>query len=242
METWRNAFLAKPEKNITECAQVIELPGLVLCQSKNRRVMNRTFLRASVFVEGAPYEKVRLIPSQRSLRLFADSIVIVGHDLKGQDLLSFRDAAQEKCLRTNRSKFCLNSNESSFFKEVVDPLVKTRENKPLVVIGVVANSKDWKSTLAHELFHAQYFLQADYNRAVHAYWNDKVSPDGKEKVVSFLKGDYDSTNLDLMINEFQAYALESSDSDNPSADTIESYYSSLHASLVESGVALLNVN
>ena len=66
--------------------------------------------------------------------------------------------------------------------------------------------------LRHELSHGLYFTDPAYARAVQAFWNRALSPQQRAGFRRFLAaGFYDPTNEDLMMNEMQAYLVNTPD-------------------------------
>ncbi len=65
---------------------------------------------------------------------------------------------------------------------------------------------DYRRTISHEFFHAQYFLNPKYRSIVDKYW-EGLDAEKKEKFKKNLPPVYDRDNDFLIKNGFQAYLL-----------------------------------
>ena len=195
------------DDGITECREVKELRGVHLCLSLNQIDMNLALARASSFIEGVAGSKGEVIPHDKP-KLLTYLELVGGHDLKGNDLMSFYEAALSACEKsTNDNKICLNTQEKDLFENFLIP--KIARNPNFVVITYALNSRmDYLTVVTHEILHAQYFVDKIFRKITDDFWEREVTRADKEDFRYLLSHSYDSSDDYLMKNEFQAYILQ----------------------------------
>jgi hypothetical protein len=208
---WQRSFAVHAERagspaHYTECREVGALPGTVLCQFTSGQSMNQALARATIFAEGPGNFAKGTLARLGTPELTYVAERISGHDLLGADLAAFHRKANEECARSGDRALCLSPAEEEFFRSLVLP--KLSEGRPLVVITFAHNGRAPLTTVAHEILHAQYFLDSAYREAIDSYWNEDLSEEGRASVRRMLGVAYDTANEYLMRNEFQAYLLE----------------------------------
>ena len=63
--------------------------------------------------------------------------------------------------------------------------------------------------MEHELLHARYFASESYRQAVGDFWRETLSEEQRGLIRREFGTQFNARNEDLMINEFQAYLLQS---------------------------------
>jgi len=210
LHSWYWEFVNFVEENTkgrslsTTCAKVKEVKGAILCNSYQRKVMNQMFARASIFTEGVfGREKGSLLATDDRL-LSTRARKIRGHDLKKEDLEKFLIAVIKKC--KENSNYCLNSAEKQIFK-LLTPFINS--NDPFVVITFASDgTASYDVIVGHEILHAQYFLEENYRESVNTFWKAMTNKE-KKRIRKTLSDVYNKEDEFLMINEFQAYILQS---------------------------------
>lgn len=189
----------------TECRETKEIVGAYLCLSDTQVNMNIYLGRASAFVEGAGGNK-GVVSKLNDETLIEYRRYIGGHDLRGQDLLTFHQAVLDKCKEENSELICLNKLETEIFQELILPMTSSLKN--FVVITFAKQSRmNWTEVVTHEILHAQYFNIELFRQITDAFWAEEVSPEHKILILSALDETYDTSDELLMKNEFQAYIL-----------------------------------
>lgn len=196
---------AVPATGYTECRETAELPDVIFCFADTQQTLALASGRAGTTVEGflgaKPWE---LLPfSDPKLQNNLDSTG--GTDLKSSDMRQYWDLVTKACAKN--SQMCPSPQEAEFFSQVVAKL-ETR-NRPFAVISAAIVSPFGITMAAtHEVLHAQYFLNPKYREIVDQFWRQGLTDSKRSQIRAFLSAGYDANNEFLMINEFQAYALQ----------------------------------
>lgn len=164
-----------------ECRGVTEQQGTVLCLFSHSYLMQEVFGAVTLNVEG------RRDGDDGARRL-------LGVDLRVSDLTAF---AVDACRQ------CSTPIEREFFGMVLPQLEHRFAAK-----AVIATAWGNTATIEHELLHGEYFVNDDYRSAVHTFWSTELSDDQRAVISRELGAEYDATNSDLIVNEFQAYLLQ----------------------------------
>ncbi len=182
----------------TECIEFSDLPGVVLCGSYEQITMNYTFMRASWFAEGGAGYKKGEVARLGDLKYRQQVVLGKGHDIQSHDLAAFFRHATD-----------LNPYELQL-KEALNPLFGRAT--PFVVIGFsIQNPNNYRSTVGHELVHAQYFLSQAVRDVVHYYYREVLNknPVQLAKALAILTAlKYDIDDPDFVANEVAAFLLE----------------------------------
>ena len=196
--------------------------------------MNLALTRAGVFIEGHAGLKGKII-SHDEPELLDLLEMISGHDMKGEDLISFYKAASLACKASDyNSNICLNTQEKELFEKFILPEVAKNPNFVIITYALYSNLS-YVDVVTHELLHAQYFTDAIFRKVVDNFWKKEVTIKDKEKFRKILSEVQDASNDYLMMNEFQAYILQA-ESENGSFDIfINKYKKLLLKSLLKEG-------
>lgn len=170
-----------------ECAPVAEFPGAVLCLFAHSMMMNDIFRGAANAIE-AP-------------RGMGGRSALLGIDFRVDDLMAYRDRRYANGNPGGDTDSAAGRERAFLF----DALPRLTEQ--LGARSVIAAAWGNMPTIAHELHHARYFSDVAYRAAVAAFWTERLSDAERAQIRALLGSLYDSRNDDLMINEFQAYAL-----------------------------------
>lgn len=175
-----------------ECAPLAEHHPVVVCLFAHSMMMSRIFDRAAWEIESPRYAQ------QTGGNL--------GIDLRLDDLLAFAERHRGEAEHDGPAAAGqdLRPEERDFVENVV-PLLRRR----LGARAVVATAWGNMVTLEHELLHARYFSSAEYRQAVSDFWHDSLTEDQRAQIRREFSAQFNPRNEDLMINEFQAYVLQS---------------------------------
>lgn len=184
--------LSERDWNHYECAAVAEHSGTAICLFAHSMLMRQIFASAVWDVEG---------PRGGNRRDGS----ILGIDLRHRDLEAF---AERRCMDAVSNHYVCNPAERAFLFAVMPRL-----EAELGAQSVIAAPWGNMGIIEHELLHAQYFSDEAYRDAVTQFWHKSLNSKQRNAFRSQLHGLYDSSNEDLMINEFQAYMAQSRDVD-----------------------------
>lgn len=218
LEEWRLSLKRKVVKQIladkhtqegyTECRETEEVPGAVLCLSFERSEMNKLFTRASIFSEGSQLAPTGSLVSYNDKAFKIFSQLPAGHDIPAEQLVKYKGLVNEKCLL--KKDYCSSLAEALLFRDVVNPLLKKKGMNFAVISFSVINSYSASSVVSHEMRHAQFFTDDGFRNAVTNYWNHQLNEQERVAIRKKLSLAYDDKNETVMINEFQAYILDTS--------------------------------
>jgi len=166
--------------------------------------MNSVFARISMFAEGI-YGSKRGEVSEFGTKPYLTAMAFAGgHDLRGPVVSAFFSEVERQC--QGNPRICLSKEEESFRSQVVHPISMVNPN--FVVLAVSAEvSEDLPLLLSHELWHAAFFLNDGYRASVYAYWKTLQAQE-QARIRKALSATYDSSDEELMVNEFQAHLLQ----------------------------------
>jgi hypothetical protein len=192
---------------VTECRWVAELEQVLLCGSYDRLAMNPPLTRAAIFIELRAHTVIG-----RGEPLYARQAANIGGfdllkdhpDPARPDLLHFYAALDRACVAN--AALCPDAPE----RAMRALLERAWAGKPRFVLLTFSHAGGIPDdeVVSHEILHAQYFTMPAYRQAIDAYWRG-LSEAQRAAVRAVLAGGYDTSNEELMANEFQAYVLMS---------------------------------
>jgi hypothetical protein len=200
------------QKSTLTCFATQEVTGLFVCVGNNKAAQHIPLNRAAIFTESRPslgvlQSRVVVSPEQSVSGYEASS----GHDLTEQHLKDFFIALRDRCPDAS----CILSGEMTFAQEVMPEFERIYPYGYSVVSVDISSGEQLKKALAHELSHGQYFQIPQYRAAVYSFWN-ALSPEIRIAASDILSQSYEKANVDLIINEFHAFTLDSKFADIPS--------------------------
>lgn len=189
------------------CGRVAVLPDTHICIFRDHKDMNLSLYRASHAIE---IESVIL--SDKQLR---EHTGYDGHDLAGADLDRYHEKYLDAIARY-RARATQDAEgeigyievENEFREMYLEPELSPNT---ILIAGFLRDDLDM--IISHELYHAQFFSDESYRKAVMSYWDTEfvklVGATRKEKIRAVIAAEYDvKRNPLLLYNEFQAYALQ----------------------------------
>jgi len=232
-----------PHSGFAECRETKEIPDTFLCLFNSQEEMGYALSRASCFIEGSfcGHPKGTVVGfSDPGFR--AAILQINGYDLKGSDLLRFHKAALKKCEEVKEPDFCLNHYENRAFQDFIIPMATQSPGSVLITFARFS-AQPWNQTLVHEIMHAQYFQDKKYSEVVDRFWKNELTETDRENIRKALSKAYDPKDEHLMINEFQAYILQT-DAQAPAAllrDFVPRYRSRMMKKMSEAGIRPIEI-
>ena len=181
-------------------------PEILIFDTADYAVQDRLFKRLAFFVEKAGFRG----------RLAADAEIAGlhgwnAHDYRAVDLANFFELAR-------RSNFPLLREERELETILLDTGILNRNSASAIVAGrgaIISISRESESSLrsrfmAHEGFHGIYFIDEEFRNFSRQRW--EIFPAAAKKfLLSFFEFQaYDTTDQDLVINEFMAHVLQQS--------------------------------
>lgn len=189
---------------LMECGELKELKGVVLCASTKKTYMNKALTRASIFSEGSNGTPAGSLANTDSAVYQNLVNQALGHDIPSKALLGFWSELEHSC---QGKKLCPTPEEEELFQEVILPF--SRKESQFVVISYSIDT-EWYVTLSHEMMHAQYFLDSNYQKTVDQFWNETVSEQARKEITEILGAQYNKNDGFVIRNEFQAFILQRS--------------------------------
>lgn len=206
-ETNRKSFDINTKlTRVTGCAEIVEVPGAYLCFPADRSQMNQMFTRIGIYwatVNG--FAPGSLIDRENSY-LKNMYKIIDGHNLPGGVIEKFFSTVSQNSLPPQ----FLNPFETEFRDDFVRSTRISSLGGSYYVIAVSAQaSQDYRATVSHEVHHARFYLQPALRLAIEDFWNYQVAPNDKMSIRQILGAIYNIQDEQVVIDEFQAYILES---------------------------------
>jgi hypothetical protein len=221
-----------------ECVEVQELPGAFLCCSFYQADMNDAFTRMGLFMGAGKGIPSGTLVAQSDPTLQNYKKLVAGHNLPGSTILEFSKAARHGSVGQE-----LNSSEQAFLSAfLTSPAVKEKNDRFYVIGLAIQNMKTYQNVVSHEIFHAQYFLNDQYQVTVREFWGHEVEADDKHLVVETLGKAYNTTDENLIIDEFQAYLLQAEAQGDRLRNLVDKYRAQLKDKLRSNRVSVLSLD
>ena len=189
------------------CGQLKSLPNTHVCLFSTQRDMNLSLYRASHALEIEP-----VVLTDNELR---EHEGYDGHDLTGESLEAFLQSFAKAKTRHGKSTSQTDDDtlgdvpeEAEFWELFLEPEI---EPGMILIAGFLRDDVD--IIVSHELYHAQFFTDINYQKAVIDFWDDELPKlnmgPGRDLIEATITQEYDvARNPLLLYNEFQAYALQ----------------------------------
>lgn len=199
---------------------VIDFPSL----TSQGRMFNR--LVALIERIGAPRGQVL---SNEELARFiksvgkTDATLAYGNDFLVSELVVFFNLAEMGNVQLNREEIALRDfvNEqglmalrNGFYQARVPSAVilSLPQERPADAANPPVSALARQTILAHELSHAEYYTNPAYANHCRRFWHTEMTEAQREAFRQFLtKGGYNPDNIEMMINETQAYLMHTPD-------------------------------
>jgi predicted SprT family Zn-dependent metalloprotease len=189
------------------CTKLADLRNTHLCIFKDRKDMNLTFYRASHYIEVEP---VILTDEQLKGHTGYD-----GHDLLGKDLENYYERYNEyktKNSLLNKKYHYRNKSENNIEERFKNAYLDKNIKSNTVIITAFLR-EDIEMIVSHEIHHAHFYTDRNYQKAVINFWDNEleniIGKKKKEQIASEIGKYYNIKNHPIILyNEFQAYALQ----------------------------------
>jgi len=196
-DTWRNSDF--------ELYKWVRFPHILIWDFRNYDVQNRFFRRLAYFVEKKGY-RGRLLTNQE----LAGKHGWNAHDYHPEDLANFFNLVKKQNFSLYDEEWLMRDIflENRILLEEPDGTLVPGEG---AVISITRESSPVlrERFLVHEASHGLYFTSREYRDFVRSVW-EGLSEEDRAMWVFFLGWyGYDPQDEDLMINEFQAYLVQS---------------------------------
>jgi len=188
-----------------EIRELENVPNTYVALFYSRLHMNKTLIRSSLFQDGGPDVEAGTLTKGEHL--------FYHESLEAARGLNIRSTTLDRVNQlTQQSRYLTLSNpESPFYEEQrfleqMLPILRAKNNGEdffLIAANVVGFSLD---TLTHEIAHALFDSNKEYQYFIRKFWNNTVTSADKEAIREILGGIY--TSEDVFIDEFQAYLLQ----------------------------------
>ncbi len=180
-----------------EVKPIKNLDGVYIALFWDPISMSKSLLRTDIHAHGGQGVKKGCVAKGNELFYQESLCAARGYNLSGKDLWKFF---------SNRA--IKSSEERVFQRQILDPLFhKHPEGKNLTLIAVSLRTFSL-DTLGHEILHAYWNQFEEFRKTVTSFWNENVSQEDKETITNRLGFIYGESQVDVLINEFQAYLLQ----------------------------------
>lgn len=212
------------------CAPVAEIGGAYLCTAFYQSTMNDVFTRMGFFMGAARGFQPGTVVPHGSCRLANYRKLVAGHNLPGQVILEFYRQASP-----------LTAAEKSFRDGFLGQESIRRLGSGFYVIGTaVQNSKAAKDVVTHEIHHAQYGLDPVFRSVVNRFWTEAI-PEADRRKIRELLGELYNPIDSIIIDEAQAYLLQSNAGRDHLKEYAGKYAGALRLALANAGAAPVGV-
>lgn len=202
------------------CAEVLEVPGAFLCFPTYQNQMNQIFTRIGIFWGTLNGFSPGTILNLDDPYLKDLNKVIDGHNLPGIIIENFFTSLKQMIPSPQTESFSEIEFQTNFVKL---QKIQSLQGKYYLIATSVFPSKDYLTTIRHEIHHARYYLQPELRSALEEYWKLQVSLEDKVEVKKIFSAIYNVQNEQVVIDEFQAYILESEENSGILSKFAKSY-------------------
>lgn len=224
-----------PQYGYFECRKTAEVRDTYFCLYSDQSAMNYALGRATCYIEGAFCNNPKgTLLSTNEKNFLASVRQTLGHDLRGVALVKFYENLKQKCEQQPQGGFCPTPQELELFERVVVPGVQ-RSKDFIIVAAAHLGRGNFVGTFSHEVLHAQYFNNENYQKVIDSFWESELSEKDKKIIRDALGIAYDKSDEFLMKNEFQAYILEAGASNALLSKLVPRFRPKLMATLQKAG-------
>ncbi|HUX20871.1 MAG TPA: hypothetical protein VMW69_06500 [Spirochaetia bacterium] len=179
------------------------VPSVLVVDFRSLAEQSRFMTRLAFFVEKSGYAG-RLWTNRELSGLHGWN----AHDYRPDDLAAFFSRAEEQEFSLNPEEIELRSILIANGLILPDACGFKAGTGAIITLSQEGSHALRTLLLTHEGYHGIYFTHPAYRERVEEIWKG-VSPQAREIFRLFLKAnDYDISNPDLVVNEFQAYLLQ----------------------------------
>jgi len=230
-----------PQYGYFECRKTAEIRETYFCLYSDQSAMNYALGRATCYIEGAFCNNPKGTLLSTNDKNFLSSIrQTLGHDLRGVALVDFYTTLKRQCEQRPKDGFCPTPQESELFERVIVPGVRQSRDF-IVVVAAHLGRGNFVGTFSHEVLHAQYFNDANYQKLIDEFWSKELSRKEKDIIREALSVAYDKSDEFLMKNEFQAYILEAGANSALLSKLVPKFRPRLMAALEKAGARPIQV-
>lgn len=204
----------------TEVTPVKEVPGVFLSLSFEQWKMNRIFSRISLYSEGLVDVPAGTIAGHfdpvtrpnESVAIRVSHALVKGWNLPGRRMQEFFQKTLALCAE-GKTEYCLDAYEQEFYDSIYKPHLEKLDNFYFIAYSVWSVGPN-VVVAGHEILHAQFTLNEAYRAIVYDFWENKVTPEDKTKILAALAAtgySLDPTQPEterILRDEFQAYMLQ----------------------------------
>lgn len=218
-----------------ECVPVAEVERTLLCGFRLRADMNAAFTRLALYSEGergvdrGSFFKHDDFIVRRAIRRGT------GHNIPGAKFEEFFERL-EKFVR--EPGYGPNEFEEQLKKNILEsPLVAAWGGiqKTYIICVSLESLTSSRELLTHELSHARFAHDEKYRSTVLEFWQRKLLEGDREIAKYLMSFQYNKKHEDVLIDEWQAAALE----ENQSQQNLLAWGESLRGYLKKQGIPLL---
>ncbi len=212
-------------------ARLQEYPEVLVIEFPDLREQGAAMNRLAAFVQKAGAPRDRLLDDRELAELIAASgdnsqSFYQGHDYTAQDLARFVMKARLQGLLLNAQEQRLQAELQAAGLLAAAGAAAAGAGAPQAVITFTATQPDDPSTpvdegvdalrreavLRHEMSHGRFYTRAAYREHCWRFWRETLSEAQREQLRRFLASQgYDRSDESLMVNEAQAFLMNTPD-------------------------------
>lgn len=216
-----------------ECVEIAELTGAYLCCAFYQSDMNEAFTRMGLFMGAGKGMAASTLARNDDFVLANYRKLVAGHNLPSTMIRDFYQRLEKE----KDASLQATPWESAFQKNFVDsPAVKAKGDRFYVIGLAIQNMKSYANVVTHEIFHARYFLDPVYSETVNRFWRESVTAADRKNITDVVGQAYNVDQEELVIDEFQAYLLQSEAEKDRMKNFVASYRQKLERTLASAGV------
>jgi hypothetical protein len=220
-----------------ECVEIAQLPGAYLCCTFYQRDMNDIFTRMGLYMGAGKGHAAGSLVAQNDAILINYKKLVAGHNLPGATIRRFFEAAKIAASGAELNRF-----EQSWGDVFLNhPLVSVRRDDFYVIAFSIQNTKTQESVISHEILHAHYYLDEEYREAVRRFWESSMNDEQRQRATQIVGLAYNTNDEDLVIDEFQAYLLQSRAQNDRMKSLVPALRDPLLNELHSKGIVILTV-
>lgn len=191
--------------------------------------------RAGIFMGAGKGMKARTLVRQDDFPLLNYKKLVAGHNLPGPVLRDFFAATSEPVDPSLAANEAERAVRETFVKS---PRLELLKDSFYLIGFSIQTMKDQKGVISHEVFHALSFLNADYREVVRGFWREHVSAEDRAAITNEIGLAYNVDDEDLVIDEFQAYLVQSGAERDRMKTYVPKYRDALLSELRAAGLVL----
>ena len=209
-----------------------EYPGVLVIEFPGLAAQGAAMNRVAALLEKADAPRDRVLDDTELATLIAragdnSQTFYQGHDYDGDGLARFFALVERQALKLNPAELrlrrhllsagllpagALPSGAAERTAQALITFTATQADDPATAADETVDVVRRNSVLRHEASHARFYVEAAYRQHCRRFWRDVLTEPQREQLRSYLAGiGYDRRDEELMLNEAQAFMMNTAD-------------------------------